>query len=122
MTCPVWSPLWTIPYVGTEFLFNIRHVFENNFCHRSAMDSPIRLCGEPRLRFGVRLSDDCYRSVALWTEGTVIGESCRSQINSDTAPVVQSPRFNGFSRDKILIFIRPALWHIHCCEKGHGYE
>jgi hypothetical protein len=33
-----------------------------------AMDSPIRLCGEPRLRFGVRLSDDSYRSVAASAE------------------------------------------------------
>ena len=32
---------------------------------------PIRLCGEPGLWSGVRLSDDCYRSVAVWTEGIV---------------------------------------------------
>ena len=32
---------------------------------------PIRLCGEPRLRFGVRLSDDCYRSLGVWAEGIV---------------------------------------------------
>ena len=31
----------------------------------------IRLCGEPRLRLGVRLSDDCYRSVAVWAKGIV---------------------------------------------------
>jgi hypothetical protein len=38
---------------------------------RSAMASPIRLYGEHGLRFAVRLSDDCYRSVAVWAEGAV---------------------------------------------------
>jgi len=39
--------------------------------HRSAMGQAFRLCGEYGLLFGVRLSDDCYRSVAVWAKGTV---------------------------------------------------
>jgi hypothetical protein len=29
-------------------------------------------------RLGIRLSDDCHRSVTVWAKGVVIGESCRS--------------------------------------------
>ena len=32
---------------------------------------PFGLCGEHGLRFGVRLSDDCHRSVAVWAKGAV---------------------------------------------------
>ena len=31
----------------------------------------VRLHGEHGLRLGVRLSDDCYRSVAVWAKGIV---------------------------------------------------
>jgi len=55
-----------------------RQVLRLYFCrqrfglrHRSAMSQAIRLCGEHGLRFGVPLFDDCYRSVAVWKEGTV---------------------------------------------------
>jgi hypothetical protein len=40
-------------------------------CHRSATGRAVRLPGEFGLRFGVRLSDDCYRSVAVWAKGPV---------------------------------------------------
>ncbi len=36
---------------------------------------PFGFHGEPGLWFGVRLSDDCYRSVAVWAEGTVKAHS-----------------------------------------------
>jgi len=65
MTCPVCSPLWTIPYVGTEFLFNIRHVFENNFRHRGAMDLTVRLCGEPEITLK-RRSVQSYGEISLF--------------------------------------------------------
>jgi hypothetical protein len=66
------------------------------------MGQAVRLHGEHGLRFGVRLSDDCYRSVAVRAEGAVIGESCRSppQIKSDTAPVVRSSRGMTFLTTK----------------------
>jgi hypothetical protein len=41
-----------------------------------AMGQAFRLRGKHSLRFGVCLSDDCHRSVAVWAEGVVIGESC----------------------------------------------
>jgi hypothetical protein len=37
----------------------------------SAMARAVRLHGELELRFGVRLSDDCHRSVAVWAKGAV---------------------------------------------------
>jgi hypothetical protein len=40
------------------------------------------------------------------------------QIKSDTAPVVEIVPLIDFSRDKILIFMRSPLWHIHCGEKN----
>jgi hypothetical protein len=39
--------------------------------HRSAMGPADRLHGEHGLRLGVRLSDDCYRSVVVWAKGNV---------------------------------------------------
>jgi len=39
--------------------------------HRSAMGQAVRLHGEHGLRLAVRLSDDCYRSVAVWAKGIV---------------------------------------------------
>ena len=58
------------------------------------MCQAVRFYSEHGLRLGVRLSDDCFRSVTVGAEGVVIGESCRSpqQIKSDTAPVVKSSR------------------------------
>jgi len=36
-----------------------------------AMGQAFRLRGKHGLLFGVRLSDDCHRSVAVWAKGTV---------------------------------------------------
>ena len=36
-----------------------------------AMGQAFRLRGKHSLRFGVCLSDDCYRLVAVWAKGTV---------------------------------------------------
>ena len=47
------------------------HLFSNVHRHRSAMGQRVRLCSEPGLWFGVRLSDDCHRSVAVWAKGAV---------------------------------------------------
>jgi len=35
------------------------------------MGQAVRLLGEYGLRFGVRLSDDCYRSLVVWAKGAV---------------------------------------------------
>jgi len=39
--------------------------------HRNAMNQAVRLRGEYGIRLGVRLSNNCYRSVAVWAKGIV---------------------------------------------------
>jgi hypothetical protein len=45
------------------------------------MGQAVRLLGEHGLLFGVRLSDDCYRSVAVWAKGIAKARSLRSRRN-----------------------------------------
>ena len=40
-------------------------------CHRGAMGQAVRVLGEYGLRFGVRLYNDCYRSLVVWAKGAV---------------------------------------------------
>jgi len=58
--------LYAVKFYGLHFR---RQCFGRR--HRSAMGQAVRVHGEYGLRFGVRLSDDCYRSVVVWAKGTV---------------------------------------------------
>jgi len=51
--------------------------------HRTAVGQPFRLHGEHGLRFGVRLSDDCYRSVAVWKDESLVAADLKQAYASD---------------------------------------
>jgi hypothetical protein len=59
------------------------------------MGRAVRLHGELELRFGVRLSDDCHRSVAVWAKGVVtettrdLGQKSQVECRSNVYPLVR---------------------------------
>jgi len=76
-------------------------------CHRGAMGQAVRLLGEYGLRFGVRLSDDCYRSLVVWAKGAV-----KAQPQAMAPTIFINCIYFRVTDDENQNLLGQALWQI----------